>query len=159
MTSPETQAAVILREIGATHVLVVCGAMSGYASDDINKLLWIVRIGNSIPGAHVKARCSFSPTLFAPLLLLSLSNLPIHLAVCRHTPSLYLSIYISIYLIYPSNSLSSHASLLNVSPSISSPFFSLVFSFYLPFLFLYFSPSLAPFLAFALLSLLTHPPI
>eukprot|EP00030_Apusomonadida_sp_AF-17_P005868 a676506_166.p1 GENE.a676506_166~~a676506_166.p1 ORF type:complete len:728 (+),score=383.17 a676506_166:57-2186(+) len=52
MASSEDVAIKILRRLDVDYVLVIAGAMTGYASDDINKFLWMVRIGNSthIPG-------------------------------------------------------------------------------------------------------------
>jgi dolichyl-diphosphooligosaccharide--protein glycosyltransferase len=41
----EEQAYPLLLELGVTHVMVVCGAMTGVRSDDINKLIWPIRLG------------------------------------------------------------------------------------------------------------------
>ena len=42
---PEASAAEYLRAVGVDHVLVHFGGMSGYASDDVNKMGWMVSIG------------------------------------------------------------------------------------------------------------------
>ena len=55
MSSTEDHAYEIMRELDVDYVLVLFGGLSGYASDDINKFLWMVRIGGSTPeGAHIK---------------------------------------------------------------------------------------------------------
>ena len=57
MSSPEEHAYEIMRELDVDYVLVLFGGLTGYASDDINKFLWMVRIGGSTPeGAHIKVR-------------------------------------------------------------------------------------------------------
>jgi len=45
--SPEDKAAKILRELDVDYVLVIFGGVVGYASDDINKFLWMARIAGS----------------------------------------------------------------------------------------------------------------
>eukprot|EP00693_Jakoba_libera_P001715 EC690929.1.p2 GENE.EC690929.1~~EC690929.1.p2 ORF type:complete len:139 (-),score=42.16 EC690929.1:232-624(-) len=37
-----------MKALDVDYVLVICGAMTGYASDDINKFLWMVRIGGGV---------------------------------------------------------------------------------------------------------------
>merc|ERR1712038_1790579 len=55
MASPEDKAYEIMRELDVDYVLVIFGGLTGYASDDINKFLWMVRIGGSTDtGAHIK---------------------------------------------------------------------------------------------------------
>jgi len=55
MASPEDKAYAIMRELDVNYVLVIFGGLTGYASDDINKFLWMVRIGGSTDtGAHIK---------------------------------------------------------------------------------------------------------
>lgn len=57
MSSPESHAYTIMKELDVDYVLVIFGGMVGYSSDDINKFLWMVRIGGSTPlGAHIKER-------------------------------------------------------------------------------------------------------
>ncbi|CAI0425552.1 unnamed protein product [Linum tenue] len=45
MSSPEKQAWEIFHSLDVKYVLVVFGGLVGYPSDDINKFLWMVRIG------------------------------------------------------------------------------------------------------------------
>ncbi|XP_011269958.1 hypothetical protein CAOG_08388, partial [Capsaspora owczarzaki ATCC 30864] len=47
MASDEDTAYEIMRELDVDYVLVIFGALTGYSSDDINKFLWMVRIGGS----------------------------------------------------------------------------------------------------------------
>jgi len=55
MASTEEKAYEIMRELDVDYVLVIFGGMVGYSSDDINKFLWMVRIGGSTElGAHIK---------------------------------------------------------------------------------------------------------
>ncbi|CAJ0583241.1 unnamed protein product, partial [Mesorhabditis spiculigera] len=54
MASNESHAIEIMRQLDVDYVLVVFGGMVGYSSDDINKFLWMVRIGGSTPeGQHI----------------------------------------------------------------------------------------------------------
>lgn len=46
MASSEEKAYEIMRELDVDYVLVIFGGLTGYSSDDINKFLWMVRIGN-----------------------------------------------------------------------------------------------------------------
>ncbi|KAL0212571.1 hypothetical protein RCL1_006197 [Eukaryota sp. TZLM3-RCL] len=45
MALPEEKAIKTLRELDVDYILVLFGGLSGFASDDINKFLWMVRIG------------------------------------------------------------------------------------------------------------------
>jgi len=55
MASPEDEAYEIMRELDVDYVLVIFGGMVGYSSDDINKFMWMVRIGGSTEkGTHIK---------------------------------------------------------------------------------------------------------
>lgn len=55
MASSEERAYEIMRELDVNYVLVIFGGLTGYSSDDINKFLWMVRIGGSTDrGAHIK---------------------------------------------------------------------------------------------------------
>lgn len=55
MSSPEDKAYEIMQELDVSYVLVIFGGLTGYASDDINKFLWMVRIGGSTDkGSHIK---------------------------------------------------------------------------------------------------------
>ncbi|KAI1716550.1 oligosaccharyl transferase STT3 subunit domain-containing protein [Ditylenchus destructor] len=57
MSSNESHAYEIMRELDVDYVLVIFGGVTGYSSDDINKFLWMVRIGGSTPeGHHIKER-------------------------------------------------------------------------------------------------------
>lgn len=62
MASPEDKAYEIMRELDVDYVLIIFGGMVGYSSDDINKFLWMVRIGGSTPeGAHIKESDYYTP--------------------------------------------------------------------------------------------------
>ena len=55
MASTEEKAYEIMRELDVDYVLVIFGGLTGYSSDDINKFLWMVRIGGSTDrGKHIK---------------------------------------------------------------------------------------------------------
>ena len=55
MSSTEEHAYGIMRQLDVDYVLVVFGGLVGYSSDDINKFLWMVRIGgNTELGKHIK---------------------------------------------------------------------------------------------------------
>lgn len=63
MASNEEQAYEIMRELDVDYVLVIFGAVVGYSSDDINKFLWMVRIGGSTEkGKHIKEWDYYSPS-------------------------------------------------------------------------------------------------
>lgn len=62
MSSPEEKAYDIMRELDVNYVLVIFGGLTGYSSDDINKFLWMVRIGGSTDrGAHIKEHDYYTP--------------------------------------------------------------------------------------------------
>jgi dolichyl-diphosphooligosaccharide--protein glycosyltransferase len=48
MASNEDDAYKVMRALDVHYVLVIFGGVTGYASDDINKFLWMVRIGGSV---------------------------------------------------------------------------------------------------------------
>ncbi|KAF3975220.1 hypothetical protein ACB098_04G059700 [Castanea mollissima] len=48
MSSYEDEAYEIMRSLDVDYVLVVFGGVTGYSSDDINKFLWMVRIGGGV---------------------------------------------------------------------------------------------------------------
>ncbi|XP_067666152.1 dolichyl-diphosphooligosaccharide--protein glycosyltransferase subunit STT3A [Haliotis asinina] len=55
MSSTEEKAYEIMQELDVNYVLVIFGGLTGYSSDDINKFLWMVRIGGSTDrGQHIK---------------------------------------------------------------------------------------------------------
>ncbi|KAG5683549.1 hypothetical protein PVAND_012823 [Polypedilum vanderplanki] len=61
MASSEEKAYEILRELDVNYVLVIFGGLTGYSSDDINKFLWMVRIGGSTDrGSHIKEQDYYS---------------------------------------------------------------------------------------------------
>uniref|UniRef100_H2YNQ0 Dolichyl-diphosphooligosaccharide--protein glycosyltransferase subunit STT3A n=1 Tax=Ciona savignyi TaxID=51511 RepID=H2YNQ0_CIOSA len=63
MASTEDKAYEIMRELDVDYVLVIFGGLTGYSSDDINKFLWMVRIGGSTDrGAHIKESDYYTPT-------------------------------------------------------------------------------------------------
>lgn len=63
MASGEDKAYAIMRELDVDYVLVIFGGLTGYSSDDINKFLWMVRIGGSTEkGAHIKEWDYYSPS-------------------------------------------------------------------------------------------------
>lgn len=51
MSSNESAAYTIMRELDVNYVLVIFGGVIGYSGDDINKFLWMVRIAE---GEHPK---------------------------------------------------------------------------------------------------------
>ncbi|MEW5319167.1 MAG: hypothetical protein WDW38_010335 [Sanguina aurantia] len=54
MSSNETEAFKIMRQLDVDYVLVIFGGLSGYSSDDINKFLWMVRISGGVFPEHIK---------------------------------------------------------------------------------------------------------
>ncbi|XP_024518642.1 dolichyl-diphosphooligosaccharide--protein glycosyltransferase subunit STT3A-like [Selaginella moellendorffii] len=48
MSSPERQAWEIFQSLDVKYVFVIFGGLVGYPSDDINKFLWMVRIGGGV---------------------------------------------------------------------------------------------------------------
>lgn len=48
MSSYEDEAYEIMQDLDVNYVLVVFGGVTGYSSDDINKFLWMVRIGGGV---------------------------------------------------------------------------------------------------------------
>lgn len=63
MASSEDKAYEIMRELDVDYVLVIFGGLTGYSSDDINKFLWMVRIGGSTDrGKHIKETDYYTPS-------------------------------------------------------------------------------------------------
>ncbi|XP_013784909.1 dolichyl-diphosphooligosaccharide--protein glycosyltransferase subunit STT3A-like isoform X2 [Limulus polyphemus] len=63
MASSEEKAYEIMRELDVDYVLVIFGGLTGYSSDDINKFLWMVRIGGSTDrGRHIKEQDYYTPS-------------------------------------------------------------------------------------------------
>ena len=48
MASSEEKAYPILQSLDVDYVLAIFGGVTGYQSDDINKFLWMVRIGGGV---------------------------------------------------------------------------------------------------------------
>ncbi|KAG5952450.1 oligosaccharyl transferase stt3 subunit [Claviceps sorghi] len=61
MSSSEEVSYPIMRQHEVDYVLVVFGGLLGYAGDDINKFLWMVRIAEGIWPEEVKEREFFTP--------------------------------------------------------------------------------------------------
>ena len=59
MASSEEDAYPILESLDVDYVLVIFGGRAAYSSDDINKLLWPVRIGRGVYGAEMPAENEF----------------------------------------------------------------------------------------------------
>lgn len=60
MSSNESFAYEIMKELDVDYVLVIFGGVIGYSGDDINKFLWMVRIAE---GEHPKIiRVNFKKT-------------------------------------------------------------------------------------------------
>jgi dolichyl-diphosphooligosaccharide--protein glycosyltransferase len=47
---------VSLQKLDVDYVLVIFGGLSGYSSDDINKFLWMVRIGGGVYPDHIQEK-------------------------------------------------------------------------------------------------------
>merc|ERR1719328_261841 len=63
MASNESHAYEIMRELDVDYVLVIFGGLISYSSDDINKFLWMVRIGGSTEkGQHIKENHHYTPS-------------------------------------------------------------------------------------------------
>ncbi|KAK2720009.1 dolichyl-diphosphooligosaccharide--protein glycosyltransferase subunit STT3A-like [Artemia franciscana] len=63
MASSEENASLIMQELDVDYVLVIFGGLTGFSSDDINKFLWMVRIGGSTEtGKHIKESDYYTPT-------------------------------------------------------------------------------------------------
>jgi dolichyl-diphosphooligosaccharide--protein glycosyltransferase len=60
MASSEENAIKILRALDVDYILVIFGGLTGYASDDINKFLWMVRIAGSTDPS-IQERDYFTP--------------------------------------------------------------------------------------------------
>lgn len=56
MSSNESAAYEIMRRLDVDYALVIFGGLSGYSSDDINKFLWMVRIGGGVYQDHVQEK-------------------------------------------------------------------------------------------------------
>jgi hypothetical protein len=56
MASNESAAFEIMQGLDLNYVPVIFGGLSGYSSDDINKFLWMVRIGGGVFPDHIKEK-------------------------------------------------------------------------------------------------------
>ena len=59
MSSSEEDAYEIAEKLDAKYVLVIFGGYSHYSGDDINKFLWMVRIGGGV-FPHIKEENYFN---------------------------------------------------------------------------------------------------
>ena len=72
MSSNESAAYEIMRELDVNYVLVIFGGVIGYSGDDINKFLWMVRIAEGEHPKDIRASLwglTFESSLFTPLCL------------------------------------------------------------------------------------------
>jgi len=53
MSSPEEEGYEIAKRLDVDYVLVIFGGVAYYSGDDINKFLWMVRIGGGV-FPHIK---------------------------------------------------------------------------------------------------------
>ncbi|KAI9229413.1 MAG: glycosyltransferase family 66 protein [Piptocephalis tieghemiana] len=60
MAAPEPEAYQIMRRLDVDYVLVIFGGVIGYSGDDLNKFLWMIRIGEGVYPDHVKEGNFFS---------------------------------------------------------------------------------------------------
>ena len=60
MASSESDAYPILKKHDVSYLLVMFGGMIGYSGDDINKFLWMIRIGEGVYPEHVHERDFFT---------------------------------------------------------------------------------------------------
>eukprot|EP01052_Picozoa_sp_SAG31_P005217 SAG31_NODE_225_length_19846_cov_19.057983_27_plen_200_part_00 len=56
MASSEASAYRIMRQLDVDYVLVIFGGVVGFSSDDINKFLWMVRIGSGVYPDYVQEK-------------------------------------------------------------------------------------------------------
>ncbi|XP_030856257.1 dolichyl-diphosphooligosaccharide--protein glycosyltransferase subunit STT3B [Strongylocentrotus purpuratus] len=61
MSSNETAAYKIMRDLSVDYVLVIFGGVIGYSGDDINKFLWMVRIAEGEHPRDIKESNYFTP--------------------------------------------------------------------------------------------------
>eukprot|EP00742_Colponemidia_sp_Colp-10_P002221 GILJ01002375.1.p1 GENE.GILJ01002375.1~~GILJ01002375.1.p1 ORF type:complete len:708 (+),score=115.24 GILJ01002375.1:49-2172(+) len=62
MSSDEDTAFEIMKKLDVDYVLVIFGGMTGYSSDDINKFLWMVRIGGGVYKGEIVEKDYFTPS-------------------------------------------------------------------------------------------------
>ncbi|ORZ16166.1 Oligosaccharyl transferase STT3 subunit-domain-containing protein [Lobosporangium transversale] len=61
MATSEDVAYKVLRQHDVDYVLVIFGGVLGYSGDDINKFLWMIRIGEGVYPNEVKEQSFFTP--------------------------------------------------------------------------------------------------
>lgn len=61
MASNEEDAYELMQRLDVDYVLVIFGGLSGYSSDDINKFLWMVRIGGGVYPQHIQEKEYLTP--------------------------------------------------------------------------------------------------
>lgn len=54
LASNEADAYPLLRQLDVDYILVLCGAVSGFSGDDMNKFLWMIRIAEGVFPAQVR---------------------------------------------------------------------------------------------------------
>lgn len=62
MSSPEDVAYEVMQKLDIDYVLVIFGGLLGYSGDDINKFLWMIRIGEGVYPNDVNERAFFTDT-------------------------------------------------------------------------------------------------
>lgn len=60
MASPEDVSYDVMRKLDVDYVLVIFGGAIGYSGDDINKFLWMIRIGEGVYPKEVNERSFFT---------------------------------------------------------------------------------------------------
>lgn len=61
MSCSEPVAYEVMQSLDVDYVLVIFGGLVGYSGDDINKFLWMIRIGEGVFPNDVKERNFFTP--------------------------------------------------------------------------------------------------
>lgn len=62
LASSEPTAYKTMRQLGANYVLVIAGTVTGYAGDDINKLLWMIRIAAGVFPDEIREKDYMNPS-------------------------------------------------------------------------------------------------
>lgn len=62
LASTEEVAYPVMKKLDVDYVLVIFGALLGFSGDDINKFLWMIRIGQGVYPDDVKERAYFTPS-------------------------------------------------------------------------------------------------
>jgi len=85
MSGYEDVAYEIMQNLDVDYVLVIFGGLTGYSSDDINKFLWMVRIGGSTDPSIKEEDYYSKDKRYEQLFLLSLRSLSNLLEINRYT--------------------------------------------------------------------------